>query len=65
MSGSPVAALNKKQTPGRLRKSRDLKNGYNVSPRDPATMAAVAGLASCVPARRATKIDPVVALRYE
>jgi putative ABC transport system permease protein len=39
---------------------------YNVSPRDPATMtavaftlAAVAGLASYVPARRATKIDPL------
>src|SRR5262245_53922473 len=45
---------------------------YGVSPRDPITIASVAGLlvgvglaASYVPARRATRIDPVTSLRYE
>jgi len=45
---------------------------YNISPHDPVTLsvvalllALVATIASYIPARRAIKVDPMVALRYE
>jgi len=59
--------------PGALASSRVLESLlFGLAPRDPATLAAsalamlaLAGLASYVPARRAARVDPLVALRAE
>jgi ABC-type antimicrobial peptide transport system permease subunit len=59
--------------PGAVAASRLVSSQlYGVRPTDPITMAgavalmtALVALAGYLPARRATKVDPMVALRYE
>jgi putative ABC transport system permease protein len=66
-AGVAVGAL------GALAVTRVLANFlFEVKPNDPATFLCVAALIACValaagwiPARRATRVDPMVALRYE
>jgi predicted permease len=59
--------------PAAMAASRLIRAGlYGVGPSDPLTLLAATGTialvvtaAACLPARRATRIDPMVALRYE